>query len=77
MKTIQILGTGCQKCRLLAEYAEKAAQGLGIEYRIEKITDLKDITAYGVMSTPAMAVDGILKIAGRVPSVETLKELLT
>lgn len=77
MKTIQILGTGCPKCRLLAEHAEKAAEGLGIEYRLEKITDLKDIAAFGVMATPAMAVDGTVKIAGRVPSVETLRELLS
>ena len=76
MKTIQILGTGCPKCRLLADYAEQAAKGLGIEYRLEKITDLKDIVAFGVMSTPALAVDGTVKISGRVPSVETLKELL-
>ncbi len=77
MKTIQILGTGCQKCRLLAEYAEKAAQGLGIEYRLEKVTDLKAIAAFGVVATPALAVDGTVKIAGRVPSVETLKELIS
>lgn len=76
MRTIQILGTGCQKCRLLAEYAEKAAQGLGIEYRLEKVTDLKAIAAFGVMATPALAVDGTVKFAGRVPSLETLKDLL-
>jgi small redox-active disulfide protein 2 len=76
MTLIQILGTGCPKCRMLTEHAEQAAQAIGLEYRLEKVTDLNAIIAFGVMTTPALAVDGTVKIAGRVPSVEALKELL-
>lgn len=76
MKTIQILGTGCQKCKMLGEHAEQAAKELGLVYQMQKITEVKDIMAFGVMSTPALAVDNQVKVAGRVPSVEALKELL-
>lgn len=76
MKTIQILGTGCPKCRMLSDHAEEAAKALGIEYRLEKVTDIKAIIAFGVMSTPALAVDGTVKVAGRVPTVDALKEIL-
>jgi len=76
MKTIQILGTGCAKCHLLADHAEEAAKALGLEYRLEKVTDIKAIIAFGVMSTPALAVDGAVKVSGRVPSVDTLKDIL-
>lgn len=76
MKKIQILGTGCRKCALLAETAENAAKALGITYSIEKVTDLKDIAAFGVMYTPAMVVNGVVKVAGRVPSVEDAKRLI-
>lgn len=76
MKKIQILGTGCPKCRKLAENAEIAAKELGIEYQLEKITDINEIMKFGVMITPALAVDGQVKISGKVPSVEQLKEML-
>lgn len=76
MKTLQILGMGCAKCRTLTERTEAAAQALGIEYTVEKVTDLDAIVASGAMATPALVVDGQLKIAGRVPTVEALKELL-
>jgi small redox-active disulfide protein 2 len=76
MKTIQILGTGCQKCKQLTENAEKAAQELGIEYRIEKITDINQIMSFGVMMTPALAVDGAVKLAGRVAAPAEIKPLL-
>jgi len=76
MTTIQILGTGCAKCRLLADHAEHAAQALGLEYQLEKVTDINAIVAFGVMSTPALAVDGTVKVAGRVPTVDALKEIL-
>ncbi|MDO8835225.1 MAG: thioredoxin family protein [Vicinamibacterales bacterium] len=76
MKTIQILGTGCPKCRMLSDHAEEAAKALGIEYRLEKVTDIKAIIAFGVMSTPALAIDGAVKVAGRVPTVDALKEML-
>ena len=77
MKKIQILGTGCPKCKKLAENAEAAAKDLGIQYEIEKITDINEIMKFGVMVTPALVVDGQVKVAGKVPSVEEAKSLLT
>ena len=76
MKKIQILGTGCRKCALLAETAENAAKALGLEYTIEKVTQLDAIASCGVMFTPALVVDGAVKVAGKVPSVEDTKKLL-
>ena len=76
MKKIQILGTGCPKCKKLAENAEAAAKELGIEYQIEKVTNINDIMTFGVMVTPALVVDGKLIVAGKVPSIEQLKEIL-
>jgi len=73
---LQILGTGCAKCNALMMAAEKAAQALGLPYELEKVTDLKQIMALGVMMTPALAVNGTVKVAGRVPSVEEIKKLL-
>jgi len=76
MALIQILGTGCPKCKKLAENAEAAAQALGLDYQIEKVTDLSQIMAFGVMLTPALAVDGVVKVVGKVPDVEAIKALL-
>ena len=76
MKKIQILGTGCPKCKKLAENAEAAAKELGIEYQIEKVTDINEIMKFGVMMTPALAVDGKVKVVGKAVSVEELKEIL-
>ena len=76
MKKLQILGSGCAKCKKLAEHVEAAAQALGIDYELEKVTELDGILSFGVMTTPALAVDGEVKTAGRVPSVEALKVLI-
>ena len=76
MKKLQILGTGCPKCKKLAENAEAAAKALGIEYTIEKVTDINEIMKFGVMMTPALAVDGVVKVVGKVPDPETIKALL-
>ncbi len=76
MTKIQILGTGCPKCRKLAENAEAAAKALGIEYSIEKVTKLEDIMAFGVMFTPALVVDGAVKVSGKVPSADEIKKML-
>jgi small redox-active disulfide protein 2 len=76
MKKIQILGTGCPKCKKLAENAEAAAKQLGIEYELEKVTKINDIMKFGVMVTPALVVDGQIKIVGQAPSLEQLKEIL-
>lgn len=76
MRKIQILGTGCPKCKKLAEETEKAAKGLGIEYSLEKVTDIQEIMKFGVMMTPALAVDGVVKLSGKVPSVDEIKKLI-
>jgi small redox-active disulfide protein 2 len=77
MKTIQILGTGCPKCKKLAENAEAAAKALGIEYQLEKVTDIDRIMGFGVMMTPALVVDGQVKAAGKVPSADEIRKMLT
>lgn len=77
MKKIQILGTGCKKCTLLAETADKAAKELGFAYELSKVTDLGEIASFGVMFTPALVVDGQVKIAGKVPGIADVKKLLS
>ena len=76
MKQLLILGAGCAKCGKLYEVTERAAKDLGVPYEINKVTDLKQIMALQVMVTPALVVDGSIKVAGRVPSVEEIKKLL-
>lgn len=77
MTHIEVLGPGCQKCKVLYEHTEKAAKELGLEFEIKKVTDINAIMAYGVMSTPALVVNGQLKLSGRVPSAEQLKAVLS
>lgn len=74
---IQVLGSGCAKCSKLAEHAEAAAQAVTTDYLVEKVTDINRITAAGVMMTPALLIDGQVKLVGKVPSVEELKTLFT
>jgi small redox-active disulfide protein 2 len=76
MKKLQILGTGCPKCKKLTELTEQAAKELGIEYEIVKVTSIDEIMSFGVMMTPGLAVDGEVKAAGRIPSVEEIKKML-
>jgi len=75
MKKIQILGTGCPNCNRLAANAETAAAEVG-GYEIEKITDLKEIVQFGVMLTPALAIDGEVMSAGKVLSSGEIRDLL-
>jgi small redox-active disulfide protein 2 len=77
MKTLQILGTGCAKCNQLAAAAQQAADEAGIECQIEKITDFMRFADFGVMITPALVVDGEVRVVGKVPSVESLKKLIS
>jgi len=77
MKRIQILGTGCPKCRRLAENAEAAAKELGVEFQIEKITEINEIMKFGVMVTPALAIDGQVKVVGKIPDVGAIREMLS
>ncbi len=76
MKKIQILGTGCPKCKKLGENAEEAAKDLGIEYEVEKVTNINEIMGFGVMVTPALVVDGDVKVVGKVPSPDEIKKML-
>ena len=76
MKKLQILGTGCAKCNALEEAAKTAADELGLEYEIEKVTDLKAIMSFGVITTPALVVDGTVRVAGKVPGHAELKTFL-
>ncbi len=76
MKKIQILGTGCAKCNKLLDLSENAAKELGLEYEIEKVSDLNKIMEFGVMITPALVVDNDVKVAGKVPSLDEIKKLI-
>ena len=76
MKKIQILGTGCPKCKKLAENAQMAVKELGIEYSLEKVTQINEIMKFGVMMTPALAIDGQVKSAGKVVSPDEIKKML-
>jgi small redox-active disulfide protein 2 len=77
MKTLQILGSGCANCTRLAHNVEAAARELGMEFKLEKITDIQAIVRAGVMKTPALVVDGKVKLYGRVPNVEEIKTILS
>jgi small redox-active disulfide protein 2 len=73
---IQVLGTGCAKCKKLTQNAEEAVKTLGLDAEIEKVTQINDIMKFGVMTTPALAVDGAVKSVGKLLSVEEIKGLL-
>jgi small redox-active disulfide protein 2 len=74
---IEILGTGCAKCQKLEETAMQAVKELGIEAHVGHIREINQIMNYGVMITPALAVDGVVKVAGKVPSLEEVKSILS
>jgi small redox-active disulfide protein 2 len=76
MKRIQVLGPGCPNCSRLASVAEEVVKELGVEYEMEKVTEITAIVAFGVMKTPALAVDGKVLVSGRVPSRDEIRELL-
>ena len=76
MTNLLILGTGCPKCKKLAEHAEAAARELGLEFDLVKVTDIQAIMGFGVMMTPALVVNDEVKCVGKVPSVEEIKKLL-
>ncbi len=76
MMKIEILGMGCKKCSDLMEGAKKAVAELNLQAEFVKVEDIKKIMAYGVMTTPALVVDGVVKVSGKIPSVEEIKALL-
>ena len=76
MTVVQILGTGCAKCEKLKKNAEQAIQELGVAAQVEKVTDITKITSFGVMMTPALAVDGQVKVVGKVATADEIKAFL-
>jgi len=76
LKKLQILGTGCPTCNKLAEMVDLAARELNLEYELEKVTDIDKITDFGVMATPALAVNGEVKASGGIPSMSQIKEMI-
>jgi small redox-active disulfide protein 2 len=76
MKKILVLGPGCARCETLANVTRQAADQLGIEYELEKLTDIKQFPNYGLMMTPGLVVDGELKVQGKVPTVDEIKSML-
>ena len=76
MRRIQVLGPGCPNCVKLAGLVEEAARDMGVECKIEKVTDISEIVGYGVMATPALVVDGKVLVSGRVPGRDEVKRLL-
>jgi small redox-active disulfide protein 2 len=76
VKKLQILGTGCPKCKLLTANAEAAVKAMGIEATIEKVEKIQEIMKFAVMTTPALVVDGQVKSAGKVLSPDDIKKLL-
>lgn len=76
MMKVKVYGAGCRKCQELTERVKLAATSLGLDYAFEKVSDINAITEAGVLFTPALSVDGAVKVSGKVPSVEQLKEIL-
>ena len=77
MKKLQVLGPGFPKCIELAKRTDEAAKASGVEYELEKVSELKEIMSFGVMMTPALVVDGQVKVVGKVPSVDEIKKLIS
>ncbi len=76
MKDIKVLGAGCPKCQQLTDLATQAAEIAGVEYTIEKVTDVSQFAQYGVMITPALVVNGEVLVVGKVPPLEDIQSLL-
>jgi small redox-active disulfide protein 2 len=77
MKTIKVLGGGCRNCEVTAELIERAAAEAGVEITLEKVTDMGDILAHGVMSTPGVVIDGQVVHSGGVPDMPSVKSWLS
>jgi small redox-active disulfide protein 2 len=76
MKKLQVLGPGCPKCNELAKRTAEAAEASGVDYELEKVTELNKIMSFGIFMTPALVVDGEVKVVGMVPSVEEIKRMI-
>ncbi len=73
---IEILGTGCAKCRKLDELVREVVLETGVDAEVSKVEDIKKIMGYGVMTTPALVIDGQVKVAGKVPSAGDIRQLI-
>lgn len=73
---IQVLGTGCTKCKTLHELAKKAVQETGVDAQVEKVEDIQQIMAFQLIMTPGLVINGEVKVAGRLPNVEEIKKLI-
>jgi small redox-active disulfide protein 2 len=76
MKKVQILGTGCPKCKKLFEAAQQAVKETGIEAEVTKVEDINEILKFNVMMTPALAIDGEVKVVGRIPKPEEIRKMI-
>ena len=76
MKDVKVLGPGCSKCQELLKRTQQTVRELALDCSVEKVTDIQEITSYGVMMTPALVVDGQVKVTGKVPSLDDLKKML-
>lgn len=76
MIEIKVLGGGCPNCKTLAAHVEAAATALGVDYTLTKVTDIREIMAAGVMATPGLIIDGVVRSSGKVLSVDEIKKLL-
>ena len=77
MKNIKVLGPGCPKCEELFKLTQRATLEMNLECNLQKVTDINEITSHGVLFTPALVVDGQVKVSGKVPSIADLKEMLS
>jgi small redox-active disulfide protein 2 len=77
MKKLQVLGPGCPKCVELAKRTDEAARAVGLDYELEKVSELNKIMAFGIFVTPALVVDGEVKVVGKVPSVDEIKKMIS
>jgi small redox-active disulfide protein 2 len=77
MKKLQVLGPGCPKCVELAKRTDEAAKAVGLDYELEKVSELNKIMAFGIFVTPALVVDGEVKVVGKVPSVDEIKKMIS
>jgi len=73
---IQVLGTGCTRCKTLYENAQKAVAEAGVDALVEKVEDIQQILAFDILMTPGLVIDGYVKAAGRVPTVAEIKEFI-
>ena len=73
---LQVLGTGCAKCKVLYQNAQEAVSSLGLDAEVEKVEDIQQIMSYNILMTPGLVIDGYVKVAGRLPKLDEVKRLI-